>query len=156
MRPINCTSRTVPAALAVASKQRVILPCASGPRLRHSLQAVVGLRRITREARGLLLHGSISAASRIKARPAKWGPLASLKVMGPRREGVSEREDREGAGIRRSIACSVNRFVNRTRRDSLRRGRRSRRSETGSVLSAEVTAPVRDGLRRERPMSYGS
>jgi len=40
--------------------------------------------------------------------------------------------------------------------DAARHGRRSRRSETGFVLSAEVTAPARDGLRRERPMSYGS
>ena len=62
----------------------------------------------------------------------------------------------DDVGNRRSIACSVNRFVNRTLRDSTRRGRRSRRSGMGYVLSAEVTAPARDGLRRQRPMSYGS
>ena len=46
---------------------------------------------------------------------------------------------RESAGNRRSIACSVNRVVNRTRRYSSKQGSRSRRSEMGSVLSAEVT-----------------
>jgi hypothetical protein len=61
-----------------------------------------------------------------------------------------------GAGNCRSFARFVNRSVNRTLRDSMGRGRRSRRSETGSVLSAEVTAPARDGLRRQRHTSYGS
>ena len=39
------------------------------------------------------------------------------------------------------MACSVNRFVNRTRRDSLRRGRRSRRSEMGSVRPPRSPRP---------------
>ena len=70
--------------------------------------------------------------------------------------GMAATEGWEGCGNCRSIACSVNRFVNRTRRDSSRRGRRSRRSEMGSVLSAEVTTPARDGPRRQRRTSYGS
>ena len=65
-----------------------------------------------------------------------------------RAPGMAATEGREGCGNCRSIACSVNRFVNRTRRDSTRRGRRSRQSEMGSVLSAEVTMPARDSPRR--------
>jgi hypothetical protein len=59
-------------------------------------------------------------------------------------------------GICSSIAWFVNRFVNRTLRDSVRWGRRSRRSEMGSGLSAEVTTPARDSPRRQRLPSYGS
>jgi hypothetical protein len=56
----------------------------------------------------------------------------------------------------RSTACSVNRFVNRTLRDSTRLGRRSRRRETGAGPSAEVTAAARDCSGRKRRASYGS
>ena len=77
--------------------------------------------------------------------------------QGAAHPGMAATEGRGGVrGNCRSIACSVNRFVNRTRRDSLRWGRRIRRSEMGSVLSAEVTAPARDGPRRQRRASYGS
>jgi hypothetical protein len=61
-----------------------------------------------------------------------------------------------GCGNCRSRAGFVNRFVNRTRRDSPRRGRRNRSSETGSVLSAEVSTPARDGPRQGRRTSHGS
>jgi hypothetical protein len=57
---------------------------------------------------------------------------------------------REGYGNCRPIAPSVNRFVNRTLRDSVRHRRRSRQSEMGSVLSAEVTTPARDCPRDAR------
>jgi hypothetical protein len=63
---------------------------------------------------------------------------------------------RRGAGNCRSIACSVNRFVNRTQRDRTRRGRRSRPTEMGPGLSAEVTTSARDCPRRQRHTSYGS
>jgi len=53
--------------------------------------------------------------------------------------GMAAMEGREGCGNCRSIACSVNRFVNRTRRDSTRQGRRSRLSEIG--LSGPPRSP---------------
>jgi hypothetical protein len=54
--------------------------------------------------------------------------FASLNVTATAR-GQNPQGCREGAGNRRSIACSVNQLVNWTLRDSSRRGRRSRRSE---------------------------
>ena len=91
--------------------------------------------------------------SRVEAR--LFGRFASLDVMAAAR-GRQPPGWREGAGNRRSIACSVNRFVNRTGRDSSIQGRRSRRSEMGSVLSAEVTEAARDSPRHRRRSSYGS
>ena len=84
-------------------------------------------------------------ASRVEA--AAWQSLGE-SGHGPAPRDSSHGRVRRGAGNCRSIASSVNRFVNRTRRDRTRRGRRNRRSETGSVLSAEVTTPAGDGPRR--------
>ena len=71
-------------------------------------------------------------ASRVEAAPP-GSRLPSPDTV-PRAQGWQPRKGRgwgaEGAGNCRSIACSVNRFVNRTPRDSPRRGRRSRPSET--------------------------
>ena len=76
------------------------------------------------------------------ARRIEVGQVTQL-LSEPGRDGRGSRTAaagwRESAGNRRSIACSVNRFVNRTRRYSSKQGRRSLRSEMGSVLSAEVT-----------------
>jgi hypothetical protein len=85
---------------------------------------------------------------------AAGGRLASPDTLP--RPGTQRQKGAEGAGNCRSIGSSVNRFVNRMLRDSVKRGRRSRQGETGSVPSAEVTAPARDCLRRQRKMSYGS
>ena len=52
------------------------------------------------------------------------------------------RECREGAGSCRSVACSVNRFVNRTLRDRLRRGRRRRPKTTSRHKSAEASTVI--------------
>jgi hypothetical protein len=65
-------------------------------------------------------------------------------------------EGQEGYGELQINRLFCKPVCNRTRRDSTRRGRQSRRSETGSVLSAEVTAPARDDARRQRRASYGS
>jgi hypothetical protein len=87
---------------------------------------------------------------------AAWQSLGD-SGHGAARPGMAATNGRGGAReTSRSIASSVNRFVNRTRRDNMRRGRRCRRRETGSVPSAEVSAPVRDGPRRGRRSSYGS
>jgi hypothetical protein len=43
----------------------------------------------------------------------------------PRRRDGEPRKDGEGSGFRGSAVCSVNRLVNRTRRDSMRRGDRA-------------------------------
>jgi hypothetical protein len=99
----------------------------------------------TRAPRPGVGHDRWPRVTRVKSMPRGSrlaSPDAVPRIQGRRHKGW------EGAGNRRSNACSVNRFVNRTRRDRLRRGRRNRRSEMGSVLSAEVTAPARDGLRR--------
>jgi hypothetical protein len=94
-------------------------------------------------------------ATRRVLRPRRWRSLGESGHAAASRDG-SDGRARRGAGNCRSIGCSVNRFVNRTLRDSTRRGRRSRQSEMGSVVSIEVTMPVRDCPRRQRPMSYGS
>jgi hypothetical protein len=88
--------------------------------------------------------GDASPASR----PCRASRLASPD-MAPRTQRWQQwKGGKRGGKNCRSLACLVNRFVNRTLRDSARRGRGSRRSEMGSVLSVEVAAPARDGLRR--------
>ena len=92
--------------------------------------------------------------ARVKAMPLGSCLASPGTVLCTR--GSSHGRAGTGAGNCRSIACSVNRFVNRTWRDSTRRGRRSRRSETRSVPSAEVIMSGRDCPRRQRHTSYGS
>jgi hypothetical protein len=91
--------------------------------------------------------------ARVKTMPL-GSCLASPDTV-PRTQGWQPRKGGKGAGNCRSVTCFVNRFVNWTRRDSTRRGRRSRRSEMESALSAEVTTPARDCPRRQRHMSAG-
>ena len=61
-----------------------------------------------------------------------------------------------GPETSRSSTGSVNRFVNRTLRDGLRRGRRSRPDANAHRLYAEVGTVTGDGPRRQRRTSHGS
>jgi hypothetical protein len=80
-----------------------------------------------------------------RRRVARQGQAAWQRLgesgRGAAHAGMAATKDAEGAGSCRSIACSVNRFVNRTPRDSTRQRKRSRRSEMGSVLPPRSPRP---------------
>ena len=96
-------------------------------------------------------------ASRVEAAPP--GSRLPGPDTVPRAQGRQPRKGAEecgGAGNCRSIACSVNRFVNRTRRDSTRRGRRSRPSEMDRACKPRSPHPretARDA-RETRRMAH--